>query len=92
MSKVDERSHVPVIGEADRRRFAAALDRPGVVAAFLFGSQATGSPGPLSDVDVAVWLEPAPSPQGRYLDTAPLRDLAARSVRGRIEDGSFGRP
>jgi predicted nucleotidyltransferase len=30
---------------------------PGVVFAYLFGSQATGRAGPLSDVDVAVFLD-----------------------------------
>ena len=30
---------------------------PGVLFAYLFGSQATGRAGPLSDVDVAVYLD-----------------------------------
>lgn len=38
---------------------AAVLDRQGVVSAALIGSQARGAAGPLSDVDVAVWLDPA---------------------------------
>ena len=45
-----------VVNEWARRRLAEALDREPVVAAYLFGSQATGRTGPLSDVDVAVWL------------------------------------
>ena len=36
--------------------------RRGVVAAYLFGSQARGDPGPLSDVDSAVWLDEDPEP------------------------------
>jgi predicted nucleotidyltransferase len=58
MVKVDERAVVPPVDSAARARLAAALDRPPVVAASLIGSQAAGRPGPLSDADVAVWLEP----------------------------------
>jgi predicted nucleotidyltransferase len=61
MTKIDERSDVPRVDSAARRRLAIALDRPGVVSVRLFGSQATGKAGPLSDVDVAVWLDPARS-------------------------------
>lgn len=39
-------------------RLASALDRPEVVAAFLIGSQARGSAGLLSDVDVAILHAP----------------------------------
>ncbi|MDQ3720981.1 MAG: nucleotidyltransferase domain-containing protein [Actinomycetota bacterium] len=46
---------------------AAALERDGVVAAALFGSQATGATGPLSDVDVSIWLDPALD-RGRRLE------------------------
>ena len=35
-----------------------ALDSYQVAAAYLFGSQARGRPGPLSDVDLAVWASP----------------------------------
>lgn len=59
MTKVDERSVVPPVDAAARERVAAALDVEGVVAAYLTGSQATGRAGPLSDVDLAVWLEPS---------------------------------
>lgn len=41
-----------------RLRLAAALDRDGVVAAILHGSQATGRAGPISDIDVGVWVDP----------------------------------
>lgn len=58
MTKIDERSDVPRVDSAARTRLASALDRPGVVSVRLFGSQATGKAGPLSDVDVAVWLDP----------------------------------
>lgn len=54
MTVVDERSRVPALDPAAIRRLAAALDRPEVLAAFLIGSQARGTAGPLSDVDLAV--------------------------------------
>jgi predicted nucleotidyltransferase len=58
MTKVDERASVPSIDRPKRERLVRALDREHVVAAMLFGSQASGQAGPLSDVDVAVWLDP----------------------------------
>ena len=58
MTKVDERASVPRIGSLERGRLARALDRDHVVAGMLFGSQAIGAASPLSDVDVAVWLDP----------------------------------
>jgi uncharacterized protein len=59
MTKVDERAFVPEMDDDARRRLSEALDKEGVVAAMLIGSQARGEAGPLSDVDVAVWHEPA---------------------------------
>lgn len=56
MTKVDARAGLPRVDAHARERLAAALDREPVAAAYLFGSQATGAPGPLSDVDVAVTL------------------------------------
>lgn len=58
MTKVDEKAFVPEIDDDARRRLSEALDKEGVVAAMLIGSQARGEAGPLSDVDVAVWHEP----------------------------------
>jgi uncharacterized protein len=55
---VDENSRVPALDPAARSRLAAALDRPEVIAAFLIGSQARGSAGPLSDVDLAILHPP----------------------------------
>jgi predicted nucleotidyltransferase len=152
VTKVDERSVVPRLGEPELRRLAGVLDRENVVAAFVVGSQATGRVGPLSDVDLAVWADPELEPGARfelglalgaaatrvlgtdevdlvvlndappllqhramrerlplvvrdeaarvrletralldYLDTAPLRELAAAALRRRLEEGSFGR-
>lgn len=59
MTKVNERAVVPPVGPPQRRQMAAVLDREGVVSADLIGSQARGAAGSLSDIDVAVWLDPA---------------------------------
>lgn len=58
MTVVDEKSRVPPLDEAAIARLAGALDRPGVVAASVIGSQARGSAGPLSDIDLGVWHDP----------------------------------
>jgi predicted nucleotidyltransferase len=58
MTVVDQNSRVPALDAAARSRLAAALDRPDVIAAFLIGSQARGSAGFLSDVDLAVLHAP----------------------------------
>jgi predicted nucleotidyltransferase len=58
MTKVDEGAAVPKMCALERGKLARALDRDHVVAGLLFGSQASGNAGPLSDVDVAVWLDP----------------------------------
>ena len=44
--------------DLDRDALTAVFTRYPVVAAYLFGSQATGQTSPLSDVDIAVILEP----------------------------------
>lgn len=54
MTKISEHASVPVVGPSEREALAAALRRPDVVAAYLFGSQAAGTAGPLSDIDIAV--------------------------------------
>lgn len=54
----NENARVPAFDRDARCRLAEALDRDGVVAAMLIGSQARGEAGPLSDVDVAVWYAP----------------------------------
>lgn len=66
MAVVDERSRVPAIDDAAMERLAAALDRDDVVSAMLIGSQASGTAGPLSDVDIAVWHDPQLDSRGRF--------------------------
>jgi hypothetical protein len=67
MSVVDETSRVAPLDEAALGRLTIALDRPEVLSAFLFGSQARGGAGPLSDVDVAI-LHREPMSADRRLD------------------------
>ena len=55
MTRVDDRGPPVRLDEAARRRLGRSLDRDPVIAAYLFGSQARGTAGPLSDVDVAIW-------------------------------------
>ena len=46
----------------DTRALSAVIARYPVIAAYLFGSQARGDTTPLSDVDIAVILEPGAEP------------------------------
>jgi predicted nucleotidyltransferase len=80
VTKVDERARVPPLDEAARDRLAAALDSEGVVAAALFGSQARGDAGPLSDIDVGVWVDPALTPTERFELVLDLSAAAARAL------------
>lgn len=78
MTKIDERSPPVVLTEQKLARLAKALDRDGVVSASLFGSQASGQAGPLSDIDIAVWVDPSAEP-GLDLQLA-LIDAAASAL------------
>ena len=66
VTRIDENGPPIVVDAAARERLSVALDRDGVVAAMLFGSQATGKAGPLSDIDVAVWADPALGQSERF--------------------------
>jgi predicted nucleotidyltransferase len=59
VTKIDESAKVPPVDAGARERLGEALDLGGVVAAMLIGSQARGNPGPLSDIDIAYWHDPA---------------------------------
>lgn len=80
VTKIDERAFVPAVGAAEIAKLVAVLDRAGVVAASLFGSQADGRAGPLSDIDVAVWLEPGLGTQARFHLGLALSAAAARAL------------
>ncbi|HEX5989506.1 MAG TPA: nucleotidyltransferase domain-containing protein [Solirubrobacterales bacterium] len=66
MTKVDERAFVPEIDDDARQRLRKVLDKEGVIAAMLIGSQARGEAGPLSDVDIAIWHEPGMDQKQRW--------------------------
>jgi len=80
MVVVDEKSRVPPINEAALGRLSRALDQEGVVAAMLIGSQARGNPGPLSDVDIAVWHDPNLDSRGRLDLQLSLADDAGHAL------------
>jgi uncharacterized protein len=80
MTKVDEHAPVPRVGATERRELTRALDRDGVVAASLFGSQASGQVGPLSDVDVAIWMEPGLGPEQRLALRSRLSQAATAAL------------
>lgn len=46
----------------------------------LFGSQASGKPGPLSDVDVAVWLDPSLPVEHRHGVRSQLLTAAVNAL------------
>lgn len=63
---VNEKSRVAPLDATALERLSHALDRGGVVAAMLIGSQAVGNVGPLSDVDIAVWHDPGLGSRARF--------------------------
>jgi predicted nucleotidyltransferase len=82
---IDEQARVAPLNAAAKRRLSRALDRDGVLAASLIGSQARGTPGPLSDVDIAVWHEPGLDSAGRLqlrleLAAAAMKVLETKEV------------
>jgi hypothetical protein len=84
MTVVDESSRVPALDAAAMSRLASALDRPEVMAAFLFGSQARGTAGPLSDVDVAILHDPGLASRER-LDLRLALAASAEAALGTSE-------
>jgi predicted nucleotidyltransferase len=81
MVVIDEKERVPPLDEAALERLGHALDREGVIAAMLIGSQARGTPGPLSDVDAAIWHEPELDSAGRLRLQLELARLACGALR-----------
>lgn len=81
MTVVDERFEVPPLDAEALQRLATALDRDGVVAAMLIGSQARASAGPLSDVDIGVWHDPDLGPGERLDLRLELAAAAAAALR-----------
>ncbi|MGI9185095.1 MAG: nucleotidyltransferase domain-containing protein [Solirubrobacteraceae bacterium] len=84
MTKVNERRVVPRVDASARSALAQALDVPGVVFAALIGSQARGTASALSDVDVAIWLDPGLDPADRP-GLALQLGQAASEARGLLD-------
>ena len=85
MVRINDRGPAIVLDGERRRELAELFERqPDVVAAYLFGSQARGDPGPLSDVDLAVWLDDHPEP-GRRLSRQLALSAEAASLLGTDE-------
>lgn len=83
MTRVDPYARSVTIGEPERRTLAEALGgHPEVVAGYLFGSQAAGTAGPLSDVDVGVWLDAGVEPLARHELGIRLAREAGRALHG----------
>lgn len=83
MTRVDPYARSVTIGDAERRTLAETLGRhPAVVAGYVFGSQATGTAGVLSDVDVGVWLDARLEPLARHELGVRLAWEAARALHG----------
>lgn len=80
MTVIDERARVPQLDAAALERLAGSLDREGVVAAMLIGSQARAAAGPLSDIDIGVWHEPDLRPEQRLGLRLELAATAAAAV------------
>jgi predicted nucleotidyltransferase len=80
MVVIDEKSRVPAIDEPALERLSLALNQEGVVAAMLIGSQARGTPGPLSDVDIAVWHDEGLDPASRLRLQLKLVSAASRAL------------
>ena len=66
MPRIDDRGPAITLDARQLRALAELFERePDVVAAYLFGSHARGDAGPLSDVDLAVWLDDGQGPSHR---------------------------
>jgi uncharacterized protein len=80
VGRIDEKAPPVRVDDAALTRLREALAVEGVVAASLFGSQATGKADALSDVDVAVWLDPDLGDSARFRLRLELIGRAASAL------------
>jgi uncharacterized protein len=80
MTVVDEHSRVGPLDAAALDRLGRTLDRDGVLAASLIGSQARGTAGPLADVDIAVWHDQELDSSARLRLRLELAAAASRAL------------
>lgn len=85
MTRLDDRGRSPRVDEAALGRLGEALTQEPVLAAYLFGSQAAGTAGPLSDVDIAVWVRPEALREDSELELRLRLASAAAEVLGTEE-------
>lgn len=81
MTTVDERARVPPLDAAALQRLSVALDREGVIAAMLIGSQGRAAAGPLSDVDIGVWHVPGLDPSAKLRLRLALARAASEALK-----------
>ncbi|HEY5285624.1 MAG TPA: nucleotidyltransferase domain-containing protein [Solirubrobacteraceae bacterium] len=80
MTILDERARVPQLSEGDLQRLTHELDREGVVAASLIGSQARNTAGRLSDVDIGIWHDPTLDSPSRLQLRLALAQAATQTL------------
>ena len=80
MVVIDQTQRVPRLDDELLGKLAESLDREGVVAASLIGSQARGQVAPLSDIDLGVWCDPGLDAAARLRLRLDLAAAAARAV------------
>ena len=80
MTILDERARVSPLDAGALQRLARELDRDGVVAASLIGSQARDTAGPLSDVDIGVWYDPTLDSSSRLRLRLALTRAASQAL------------
>ena len=83
---MDPRGPSTALDASTRAALDACLDAEGVVAAFVFGSGARGRAGPLSDVDIGLWVDPALDPKQRLDLQLRLMAEATAVLGGREPD------
>jgi predicted nucleotidyltransferase len=74
------------IDDTSKASVRAVLDRDQVAAAYLFGSHARGNPGPLSDVDLAVWASPGLDARQRFELRLRLANAVEQALDGQAVD------
>ena len=85
MGRVDEPEGAVDLDANAVARLVDALAASETVAAFVFGSYARGTAGPLSDLDVGVWLRPALGRDARLDLRLALASRAERAVGGEVD-------
>jgi uncharacterized protein len=73
------------LDSSGRKLLHDVLDRDGVAAAYIFGSQARGNAGPLSDIDIGVWASPGLDPRQRFSLRLKLAGAAEQALGREVD-------